>query len=359
MIFPMIDDFAAVLKHFGIEEPDALVEPLGRGHIHRTYLVRGATPPFVLQRINETVFPDPDRLTVNIERVTAALEQARTRGDYVLEWPAPLKDGQGNALVRVSDGTWRAASYIAGTYAIDEVDTPERARQGARAFGRFCAALVAVDPQDLAELIPGFHDFDRRLAQLEQAVRTDPVGRAETAAAEIDFCRQQHPLGTALRAAQDELPQRVCHNDTKINNLLFDGNDHRPRAVIDLDTCMPGWWMHDFGDIVRTFCSPEAEDSVRLDRVHVRQDVFAAVCRGFVEPLVPHVSENERDSLWLGARGVGFIIGVRFLTDYLEGDRYFAVSRPEQNLERARNQLTLHRDLTARENELRPHVAQG
>ena len=347
----------AVLNRFGVDERDAVVEPLGRGHIHRTYLVCGASAPFVLQRINETVFPDSDRLAGNIERVTDALEQARTRGDYTLEWPAPLKDGRGNALVRVSGGTWRAASYIGGTYAIDEVDRPERARRGAEAFGRFCAALVPVDLQDLAELIPGFHDFDRRWAHLEQAVRADTLGRAKEAAAEIDFCRQQRPLGAMLRAAQAELPRRVCHNDTKINNLLFDRSDHRPRAVIDLDTCMPGWWMHDFGDIVRTFCSPEPEDSVRLDHVRVREDVFAAVCRGFVEPLVPHLSENERDSLWLGARGIGLIIGVRFLSDHLEGDRYFSVSRPGQNLERARNQLTLHRDLTARENELRPHLA--
>lgn len=345
---------ATVLTRFGVDERDAAVEPLGRGHIHRTFLVRGAATPFVLQRLNETVFPDPDRLTGNIERVTDALEAARARGDYSLEWPAPLKDGQGNALVRVSGGTWRAASYIGGTYAIEEVDDPQRATRGAEAFGRFCAALVTVDPQDLAELIPDFHDFDHRLAQLEQALQTDPSGRAGNAAAEIEFCRQQHALGAALRVAQDELPRRVCHNDTKINNLLFDGNDHLPRAVIDLDTCMPGWWMHDFGDIVRTFCSAEPEDSVRLERVRVREDVFVAVCRGFVEPLAPHLSENERDSLWLGARGIGLIIGVRFLTDYLEGDRYFAVSRRDQNLQRARNQFTLHRDLTARENELRP-----
>ena len=345
-----------VLASFGVELRDAIVEPLGRGHIHRTYLVRGGVTPFVLQRINETVFPDPDRLARNIELVTAALEQARTRGDYTLEWPTPLKGEEGNALVRVSGETWRATSHVGGTYAIDEVDTPQRARQGAQAFARFCAALATVDPQDLSELIPGFHDLDRRLVQLEQALQADSAGRAASAAEEIDFCRQQHPLAAALRAAQGQLPRRVCHNDTKINNLLFDGNDHLPRAVIDLDTCMPGWWMHDFGDIARTFCSAEPEDSARLDRVRVRDDVFAAACRGFVEPLAPHFSAGERDSLWLGARGIGLVVGVRFLTDYLEGDRYFAVSRVGQNLERARNQLTLHRDLTARENELRPNL---
>ena len=356
----MIDDSAtvpaAVLASFGVAERDAEVEPLGRGHIHRTYLVRGTTEPFVLQRINETVFPDPDRLTRNIERVTHALEQAHARGEYSLDWPAPLKAGAGSALVRVSGGVWRAMSHVRGTYAVEQVDTPGRAGRGAQAFGVFCAALRSLDPAELAELIPAFHDLDRRLAQLELAVRADPAGRAGSAAAEIDFCRGQRPLAAALRAARDEIPRHVCHNDTKINNLLFDCNDHRPRAVIDLDTCMPGWWMHDFGDIVRTFCSPEPEDSIRLERVRVRDDVFAAVCRGFIEPLAPYLSEDERESLWLGARGIGFIIGVRFLTDYLEGDRYFAVSGPEQNLERARNQFALHRDLTARENRLRPQI---
>jgi len=348
---------AAVLARFGVDERHAIVESLGRGHIHETYLVRGAAAPFVLQRLSETAFPDSNGLTRNLECVTGALEQARKRGDYALDWPAPLEDEQGNALVQVSGGTWRASGYIGGTYAVDEVEDPIRAQRGAEAFGRFCAALVTLDPHDLVELIPGFHDLDRRLAQLEQAVLSDSAGRAESAAPEIDFCRGQQSLSKALSEAQATSPQRVCHNDTKINNLLFDANDHLPRAVIDLDTCMPGWWMHDFGDIVRTFCSPEPEDSLRLERVRVRGDVFAAVCRGFTGPLAAHFSAIERENLWLGARGIGFVIGVRFLTDYLEGDRYFAVTRPAHNLERARNQLTLHRDLTARENELRPHLA--
>ena len=346
-----------VLLRFGVDAVHAVVQRLGRGHIHRTYLVRGAAQPFVLQRINETAFADPDALVRNTELVTAALARAHRSGDYPLEWPTPLKDRQGNVLARVDGETWRATSHLGGTYAIEEIDTVRRAEQGAQAFGRFCAALVPVDPSRITELIPGFHDVERRLEQLGRAARADPVGRAGSAEEEIAFCRNQERMVSLLAAASGELPRHVCHNDTKINNLLFDGNDHRPRAVIDLDTCMPGFWMHDFGDIVRTFCSAEAEDSRRLDRVRVRQDVFAAVSRGFVEPLTPHLSDAERESLWLGACAIGFVIGVRFLTDYLEGDPYFAVTRERHNLDRARNQLTLHRDLTARENELRPHLA--
>ncbi len=349
---------AIVLAGFGVDARGATVESLGRGHIHDTYLVRGDFAPIVLQRINRTVFPDPQQFAGNLEKVTAALEAARERGDYDLDWPAPLRDVQGNALVRDSDDVWRATGYLDGTYAVDEVDTVQRAGAGAgaAAFGRFCSALVALDPRELAESIPGFHDLDLRLEQLDRAASDDRCGRAGTAAEEIGFCLDQHELARALRSARRDLPRRVCHNDTKINNLLFDTDDHRPRAVVDLDTCMPGYWMHDFGDIVRTFCSAEPEDSKRLDRVGIREDVFAAVSRGFVAAVEPHLGDRERESLWLGARGIGFMIGVRFLTDYLEGDRYFSVSRADHNLDRARNQLTLHRDLASRENQLRPHI---
>ena len=259
--------------------------------------------------------------------------------------------------VRVGGETWRAATHIEGTYSIDRVDTDARAQCGAEAFGFFCAALAVLDPGELDVLIPGFHDFDARLAQLERALADDAAGRAGEVCEEADTCRGQIALGRALHEAQNELPPRVCHNDTKINNLLFDEQDHRPRAVVDLDTCMPGWWMHDFGDIVRTFCSPEEEDSLRLDRVAVREDVFHAVCGGFTGPLAGHLSPAERESLWLGARAIPLIVGLRFLTDHVAGDRYFRISRPGQNLDRTRNQLALYRDLTARENTLRPHLS--
>jgi len=348
---------AEVLDLFGVDARRAVVEPLGRGHIHRTYLVRGAVEPLVLQRVNQSVFPNPQRLTANLGRVLEALREAKSRGDYSLEWPRPVEDREGRALVFVSGKVWRATTHVGGTYAVDEADSPQRARDGAQAFGCFCAALAPLAPGALDELIPGFHDLDTRLAQLERALRTDPAGRRESAQPEIEFCLGQSRLVADLRAALAELPRRICHNDTKINNLLFDETDHRPRAVIDLDTCMPGWWMHDFGDIVRTFCSGEPEDSTHLERVRIREDFFRAVADGFTEPLTAHGSVQERESLWLGACAIGLTLAVRFLTDYLEGDRYFAVSRPGHNLDRARNQLALHRDLVARENDLRPCLA--
>jgi aminoglycoside phosphotransferase (APT) family kinase protein len=346
-----------VLDGFGVDASAATVERLGRGHIHRTYVVHGAAEPLVLQRINRAVFPDPQRLAANVGRVLDALQAARTRGDYALEWPRTITDRQGKSVVFSSGEAWRATSFVVGAYAIERADSPQRATDGAQAFGLFCAALAPVDPASLDELIPGFHDLDARLAQLERAVRRDRAGRRESVSAEIDSCRAQSRLAAELRAALTELPRRVCHNDTKINNLLFDESDDHPRAVIDLDTCMPGWWMHDFGDIVRTFCSSEAEDSMRLERVRIRENFFEAVARGFTAPLESHLSAQERESLWLGACAVGLTVAVRFLTDHLDGDRYFAVSRAGHNLDRARNQLTLHRDLVARENDLRPHLS--
>lgn len=345
---------ADVLERFSIDPSVAVVQPLGSGHIHATFLVRGGAEPLVLQRINEEVFPDPGMLDRNAGRIASALERASGRGDYALEWAAPLADRNGATLVETPDGPWRAMRYVGGTYSIDEVDDSPRARRGAQAFGLFCRALATEEPEEFESPIPGFHDFEQRLARFEQAVREDAAGRAISVAEEIDFCRSRETLRAELKSVQQSVPQRVCHNDSKINNLLFDANDHRVRAVVDLDTCMPGWWMHDFGDIVRTFCSPEPEDSVRLDRVRVREDIFAAVCEGFTGPLGSHLAPGERESLWWGALGVTFILGVRFFTDHLEGDRYFPVARPDHNLDRARNQFRLHQDLSDRDAELRP-----
>ena len=356
---PSPKTLAAVLAEFGVASEVPSVTPLGHGHIHDTYLVQGPEPPLVLQRINAGVFPHLEHVALNVGAVVQALEAAQRRDDYPLETARPLVTTEGQSLAHVKGETWRATPYLESTYTVQQVDTPQRAASAAEAFGRFCAALVSIDPQTLAETIPGFHDFDRRMEQLDAVVGKDAEGRCKRAGREIDYCREQAGLGPILRKAQDTLPLRVCHNDTKIDNLLFDETDHRPRAVIDLDTCMPGWWMHDFGDIVRTFCSPEPEDSVHHDRVGVREDIFEAVGAGFARPLEPHFAIGERESLWLGACAIPLIIGMRFLADHLAGDEYFGVSRENQNLDRARNQLALHRDLIARENRLRPLLGPG
>ena len=342
-----------VLSRLGLPT-ETRCEPLGRGLIHRTFLARAERVAAVVQQINVAVFPNPGLLAANSRIVVDCLAAAKDRGDYPLDVARPI-----GTPVRVGDEFWRATTHIEGTYTIDRADTLERAACGAAAFGSFCAALTDLDPAGVVEVLPGFHDFDARLARFESVVGADPAGRAAGAAEEIDYCKSRAGLGREVGELQDGLPRRVCHNDTKINNLLFDTQDHRPRAVVDLDTCMPGWWMHDFGDIVRTFCPSVDENSQRLDRVGVRDDVFHAVCQGFAEPLAGYLSSAERSSLWLGALVMPLMLGMRFLTDHLEGDHYFHVETERQNLDRARNQFALHRDLASRENQLRPHIQRG
>ncbi|WP_372763397.1 phosphotransferase, partial [Pseudoalteromonas sp.] len=154
------------------------------------------------------------------------------------------------------------------------------------------------------------------------------------------------------KAVTAVLPVRPCHNDTKINNMLFCKQTHKAKAVIDLDTCMPGFWLYDFGDMVRTFCSPEEEDSTQLDNVYVREDIFAAIVKGYVTPLQAVLSEQEKHSFWLGTKVMTFMVGLRFLTDYLDGDNYFAVKHSTHNLQRAQNQFTLYKDILAKQTRL-------
>ena len=342
-----------ILRRFGMSPTDAEICQLGRGLIHRTLLCRSGEAVTVLQSVNLDVFPDPELLAANTRRVVDCLAEAADRGEYPLEVARPL-----GSLVRVGEEVWRATTHIDGTYSIDRADTPERARAGAAAFGSFCAALTAIDPTELGEVLPGFHDFDARLARFEEALDADMEGRAAGANEAIEYCRGCSGFAPELRAICDALPVRVCHNDTKINNLLFDAEDHRPRAVVDLDTCMPGRWMHDFGDIVRTFCPAEDENSTKTDQVRVREDLFQAVCEGFTGPLGAHLTPDERESLWAGALTMPLMLGTRFLTDHLAGDIYFHTDRAHQNLDRARNQFALHRDLVSRENELRRHLCE-
>jgi Ser/Thr protein kinase RdoA (MazF antagonist) len=354
---PTLEQVVELLHRLGVDGENTRLHLLGRGHIHETYLVECAQQFVVLQRLNRRVFPDLEKLVANADRVSTWLTDQRRHGNYHLDVPRQLRDGEGRCLIRAFGAMWRAIEHVSGTYSVDVVESPRRARSAAQAYGAFCGALAHMDAGDLFELLPGFHDLSARLERLRLAAAAAPAERGRAVDAEVEMCLEENTLAHEIAALQAGLPRRVCHNDTKINNLLFDVRDHRPRAVIDLDTSMAGYWMHEYGDLVRTCCSAEPEDSTRLEHVGIREPVFAALCEGFLGSLKPHLETDERESLWLGARAICLMMAVRFLTDHLDGDRYFKATHPRQNLDRARNQLALYRDLHRRENALRPYLA--
>ncbi|MCL1039861.1 aminoglycoside phosphotransferase family protein [Shewanella submarina] len=348
-----------VLPHFGMTRDeanqDAKVAPLGNGHINDTFLVRSETGDFVLQRLNTQVFPTPWGLVGNAGIISEHLCAKRDSGDYQLQVVCPHKCSNQELGVDLGEqGFWRAISYLPYSHSIDVVESAEQAEIAAHAFGHFARSLSDLDANQIHDVIPKFHFLPGRIEALREAAEKDPLGRVEACREWVEFALGQTGLFDELRELEPKLPLRICHNDTKINNMLFDKRDMSAMAIIDLDTCMKGHLMYDFGDMVRTFCSPEAEDSTELNKVLARPEIFAALAAGYTKAMGEVLTDAERQSLWLGARIMPLMIGVRFLTDHLLGDTYFHIHRDNHNLDRAANQFSLYQSLLAQEATLKP-----
>ncbi len=347
----------SVLPYFGIHTQDVKVSSLGNGHINDTFLVCWDDGEFVLQRINTQVFKTPYALVENAQIIAEYLQKKYDMNTYLLKIVKPLSTEKGLLAIDLGEqGFWRANSYLPHSHSIDVVSCKAEAFSAAKAFGHFSSALSALDATQLKDVIPQFHHFPRRIEQLNAAVKSDQYNRLKTCHDWAKWVFSQQNILQELTDISPTLPFRVCHNDTKINNMLYDKRDMSSLAIIDLDTCMKGHLMYDFGDMVRTFTSPEEEDSTVLDNVHVRESIFAAICRGYLSELDTVLTQDEKVSLWLGTRVICLMIGVRFLTDHLNGDVYFNIHHENHNLERAANQFTLYKSLLEQQEQLKSYL---
>jgi len=342
-----------VLAAYGYALEQCTVTPLGNGHINTTYLVQHKQEFFVLQKINHHVFKRPEVVVNNAQLINEYLAGQQASGLYALASIRQVSNQAGRVLTEIKGEYWRIMSYIADSYTLESVENSEDALNTASAFANFSAALSNFPAESLTEVIPKFHDIRHRMQQLEEAVEENPSDRLKNCRELVQFCQQQQDFVDQVVEITKGLPLHVTHNDTKINNLLFSRQEKRPIAVIDLDTCMPGYLMHDFGDMVRTCCSNLAEDATNIEQMRVRMDIFSALAKGYLGSLAGKISEQEKESLVLGAKLLPLMIGVRFLTDYLDGDNYFQVHHDNQNLERARNQIRLYQLLRESEDRLR------
>lgn len=348
--------------------PGRLLEarPFGSGHINETYVATfldgDRLARFVFQRLNLHVFPDPDGVMENIARVLAHLRgklEAAGLPDAERRAPRLLSTREGALYHRAAEGgCWRVYTLIEGARSYDVADSPARAYEAARAFGAFLCDLSDLPPPRLHETLPRFHHTPTHLARLEEVVERDPRNRASGARREIEAFLgdpKRRALARSLADLQESgaLPERVIHNDTKLNNVLFDGETGRALCVVDLDTVMPGLSLHDFGDMVRTSTSPRPEDETDLARIEARPEIFEALVRGYLAPLRGVLTRAEIDQLVPAGQVITLECASRFLADYLAGDVYFRTHRPEQNLERCRAQLALLRSLEEREELLR------
>ena len=337
-------DYLSLLQAYTLPPGAITVQPLRGGHINDTLLVTAGPGRYVLQRLNTAVFRDPLAVCHNIDAVCACLAPQvadQPEPERHMLTPLPTRAGQ-HWLVDGEGQYWRLWHYVRDSRSIEVVDSPALAEAGGRAFGRFFRQLAGLSPEGLAETIPAFHDAARRRAALEATAAQAPAERLAAAADPLAAARRHASIPDQLAALfQQGLPRRVTHNDAKIANVLFDQETGEALCVIDLDTVMPGTVLYDFGDMVRSFVSPVGEDDPNLGAVAVDEARLRALARGFLAEAGPMLSPLEREHLLFGGQLMTYIMGVRFLTDYLAGNIYYKVSYPTHNLVRARNQFRL------------------
>jgi hypothetical protein len=350
----------SVAKQFQVYGEFLSAAPYGSGHINDTYCVvfdqSGTRVRYIFQRINHNIFKKPILLMENIQRVTSHLA-AKMAGE--LDFSRRLlslipsrdglcyyQDGQGNY--------WRAYLFIEKARSYDTVEVPKQAFEAAKAYGNFQKLLADLPTPTLHETIPDFHHTPKRFAALMQAVEADVEDRAILAKSEIDFAMQHASITDVLVKAK--LPHRVTHNDTKFNNVMLDDVTGEGICVVDLDTLMSGLTLYDFGDMVRTTTSLAKEDERDLSLVKVQLPMFEALLRGYLTAATDFLTPPEKGLLAFSGKLITFEIGIRFLTDFLQGDTYFKVHRDGHNLDRCRAQFKLVQSIEQQEEQMQTMV---
>ncbi len=333
-------------------------ERIGSGHVNTTYLIGcegGAR--YILQNVNTYAFP---RTAVIMDNVAAIRSFLAEKGGGAPAMISYIDTADGRRFYDDGrGGAWRLYRFVENSVCLDRVERPEDFYECAGAFGRFLNALAGFPVERLGETIRDFHNTPARYAQLREAMKEDAAGRLGSVGEELSFIFAREERGSALQRMREDgtLPTRVTHNDTKINNVLFDADTRKAVCVIDLDTVMPGLSAYDFGDAIRYGASTAADDEKNLDKVGLDLELYRVFTRGFLEAC-PALTDREIESLPLGVYVITLELGTRFLADYLKGDRYFSIDYPEHNLDRARAQLKLVADYEEKWDEMRRIVEQ-
>ncbi len=336
----------------------------GGGHINETYLVDANGIRYILQRVNVSIFKEPYRVMENMERVSSHIRNKAAEENH------PDKDRISLNLVKTRDGqvaftdsvgfVWRMYVYVENAIAKDRVECIGDFYSCAEAFGKFQGYLADFPAEELYESIKDFHNTPVRYENLMRAVENDVCGRVAGVRSEIGFAAARREFCATLERAREDgsLPIRVTHNDTKLNNILFDSDDGHAVCVIDLDTVMPGYSVNDFGDSIRFGANTAEEDEADLSKVSLDLELFRAYAEGFIKGCGGRLTDREIELLPVGAIMMTLECGMRFLTDYLEGDVYFKTHREGHNLDRARNQFALVADMEAKLCEMNKIIAE-
>ncbi len=328
--------------------------PYGKGHINDTYLSNANDPRFILQRINNNVFKRPQDVMENIVRVTAHLKKKieEEGGDPKRETLNVIRTYDGEPFYVTPKGDYfRMYEFIEGAQTYEIVEEPVHFYNAAKAFAKFQQRLADFPAELLHETIPSFHDTTVRFQQLKDAIAHDRAGRLKDVQAEVEFAlaREQDTKVIVDAIAEGTVPLRVTHNDTKYNNIMIDDETGLGICVIDLDTVMPGSLLYDYGDSLRFGTNPADEDEKDLSKVYCDLNLFEQFTKGYMEELKDVMTPREKELMPFAAKLMTYECGIRFLADYLNGDTYFKVKRPEHNLDRCRTQFKLVKDMEEKE----------
>ena len=351
----MNEKLFGILRYFQLDGEPVSCEPYGCGHINHTYLaITTSGRRYILQRINHNTFKNVEALMGNITAVTEFLRKKATDPRSVLTL---VKTQNNESYVYAQAIYWRVYDFTEGSICLQTPESDEDFYQSAIGFGTFQQMLTDFPADKLHETIPNFHNTPDRYRIFLETLKRDPMGRAKNVQAEIAFVlAHQEEMATLQNAlSSGELPLRVTHNDTKLNNVLLDAKTRKALCVIDLDTVMPGSSLYDYGDAIRFGAATAAEDEKDLSKVEMSLELFRVFTRGYIEAC-PGLTEQELALMPLGAKTMTMECGVRFLTDYLDGDNYFAIHREGHNLDRARTQFKLVSDMESKWEEMQAIV---
>ncbi len=357
----MDEKILSVLREYGFKEEEiSELAPYGDGLINRTYRFVAKGQAYLLQRINTVVFTNPVGLMDNFVNVTEYLKGkiAAYGGDTERETLTAIKPLDGKNLVVTESGAYRLMIFI-DAISINAAEKPEQLYNVAATFGKFQNMLADYPADTLFEVIPDFHNTPKRFEHLETAIKENKVGRLEQVASEIEYAlSMKDRISVVIDGFRDgSIPLRVTHNDTKLNNVLLDKKTYEGVCVIDLDTVMPGSYLYDYGDALRFAGNNTIEDNPDLSQVYLDFDKFAAFTKGYLSEVKSVLTEREIELLPFAIELMTFECGIRFLTDYLNGDTYFKTTYPEHNLVRARNQFKLAQDIDSKLSKMADFIA--
>lgn len=354
-------DLARIVSAFQVLGAFKEGAPYGSGHINDTFQIvmqnGQGNVRYILQRINHNIFKNPVTLMENIQRVTKHITaKVKARGGDLVKEAMQIVPAKDNKVYHqdTEGNYWRSYVFIEGASTHDILETNEQAYQAAKAFGQFARDLEDIGGVRLHETIPNFHHTVKRFEALEDAIAKDKVKRKVLVEKDLEWVLSKKEFCKLIvdGISKGLIPERITHNDTKINNVMLDDKSGQCKAVIDLDTVMPGSALYDFGDLVRTSVSTAVEDEKDTSKIKVRLDRFEALVKGFLEGAGKCLVKTEIEYLPICGRIITFECGIRFLTDFLDGDNYFKVHRENHNLERARSQFQLVKEMEVLEKEM-------